>query len=87
MFILTQLIERELMCLLLRWPYGQSTIGSQYNKTTYISQRIPITRLGLSGVGGGSWWINIYVIFIHQDKILHQLRHDGIHITFTTNIQ
>ena len=38
MFILTELIESELLCLLLRWPYGQSTIGSQYDKTTYISQ-------------------------------------------------
>ena len=38
MFILTHLIERELMCLLLRWPYGQSTIGSQYDKTTYKSE-------------------------------------------------
>ena len=40
MVILTQLIERELICLLLIWPYGQSTIGSQYNKTTYINQSI-----------------------------------------------
>ena len=38
MFIVTELIESELLCLLLRWPYGQSTIGSQYDKTTYISQ-------------------------------------------------
>ena len=43
LFILTQLIERELMCLLLRWPYGQSTIGSQYDKTTYISQSTQIS--------------------------------------------
>ena len=38
MFIVTELIKSELLCLLLRWPYGQSTIGSQYDKTTYISQ-------------------------------------------------
>ena len=38
MFIVTELIESELLCLLLRWPYGQSTIGSEYDKTTYISQ-------------------------------------------------
>ena len=38
MFIVTELIESELLCLLLRWPYSQSTIGSQYDKTTYISQ-------------------------------------------------
>ena len=38
MFIVTELIESELLCLLLRWPYGQSMIGSQYDKTTYISQ-------------------------------------------------
>ena len=43
MFILTELIESELLCLLLRWPYGQSTIGSQYDKTTYISQSTQIS--------------------------------------------
>ena len=37
MFIVTDLIESELLCLLLRWPYGQSTMGSQYDKTTYMS--------------------------------------------------
>ena len=38
MYIQTELIARELLCLVLRWPYGQSMIGSQYDKTTYISQ-------------------------------------------------
>ena len=38
MLILTELIESELLLLLLRWPYDQSRISSQYNKTTYISQ-------------------------------------------------
>ena len=57
MYILTELIERELMCLVLRWPCGQSTIGSQYDKTTYISQSTQISWLGLSGRGGGWWWV------------------------------
>ena len=50
-------IESELLCLLLRWPYGQSTIGSQCDKTTYISQSTKISWLGLSGRGGGWWWV------------------------------
>ena len=44
------------MCWLLKWPYGQSTIGSQYDKTTYISESTQISSLGLSGRGGG--WSN-----------------------------
>ena len=36
MIISTQLIEREFMCLLLRQPYSQSMIGSQYDKTTWV---------------------------------------------------
>ena len=47
MFILTQFIEREFMCLLLRWPHGQSTMGNQYDKTTYISQSNQISWYGL----------------------------------------
>ena len=31
-------MEGELLCLFLRWPYGQSMISSQYDKNTYISQ-------------------------------------------------
>ena len=56
-FIVTEIIESELLWLLLRWPYGQSTIGSQYDKTTYISQSTQISWLGLSGRGGGWWWV------------------------------
>ena len=47
----------KLMCWLLKWPYGQSTIGSQYDKTTYISESTQISSLGLSGRGGGWWWV------------------------------
>ena len=56
MFIVTEIIESELLWLLLKWPYGQSTIGSQYDKTTYISESTQISSLGLSGRGGG--WSN-----------------------------
>ena len=55
MFIMTQLLQRELTCLLLRWPYDQSMISSQYEKTAYISQSTQLSGLGLSERGGG-WW-------------------------------
>ena len=67
-------IESELLCLLLRWPYGQSTIGSQYNKTAYISwvPKYPdLDKVGGDGDGGrlkgwkrGGFYIQYYIIQI-----------------------
>ena len=49
--------RRELKCLLLRWPYGQSTIGSHYELTTFIQVRATKTILTWDGMGeGGGWW-------------------------------
>ena len=49
--------RKEFMCLLLRWPYGQSTIGSHYELTTFIQVRATKTILTWDGMGeGGGWW-------------------------------
>ena len=57
MFIVTELIKSELLCLLLRWPYGQSTIGSHYELTPFIQVRATKTILTWDGMGeGGGWW-------------------------------
>ena len=49
--------RKEFMCLLLSWPYGQSTIGSHYELTTFIQVRATKTILTWDGMGeGGGWW-------------------------------
>ena len=58
-FTFAFIIESELLCLLLRWPYSQSMIGSQYNKTTYISQSTTNILTWIKWEIGGWWWVQV----------------------------